>query len=144
MAAVARGALGLVKLPRDMANEAGSTYAPVEAPPAMWIPSPTIGTTIMTGPPVTTTAAPYTPPFVQPSTPVTSTIRPGGGGSPVPGTPSGIVMGLPPPAPVLYTPPDVPLPESPVPTPDNSTRNMLLLGGAAVAAYLLFFRKRSP
>lgn len=146
MAAITRGALGRVPM-ADVAQ----TYVPVvnlrlpalTAPIGKIVPaSATTSTPIVSPPP-----APVPPPPPAPPPLPSDTVHIGGGGSA--GSPgratAGVSMG---PAPVVAVPPmpDLPpIPDLPVPTaaptPDNTLRNAILIGGAAVAAWL-YFRRR--
>ncbi len=145
MAAITRGALGRVPM-ADVAQ----TYVPVvtlrlpalTAPIGKIVPtSATTSTPIISPPPPPppTPSPPPAPAPPQPSDPVLI----GGGGSPGRMT-TGVSMG---PAPVLAMPPipDLPplpdLPAAPPTAPDNTLRNVILVGGAAVAAWL-YFRRR--
>jgi len=168
MAAVARGALGATKqynttsgysrqvpLRSTPVSHPVATVPPasnpVATPPAgsgggMYIPPPA-GTTL----PVATV-----PPPIQPLPPISAPPASGGsssgsGGSAGPAGPSGssgsTSTGV-----VLTNPGIDPLPTlAPLPddgrdlsatSPDHTLRNVALIGGAAVAAYFLFFRKK--
>lgn len=154
MAGIAMGALSIKGL---------STPAP--APAAQYHLSPNTGKSLSVawGGPTAPTQQPRQPvlttvfpdPVPRPTTPiptssplpttVSTPIRPvatmggGGGGSVLPsGGPGGTAM--------IIDPPPV-LPPIPEPVEDNTARNVKIAAisaGAAVAAYLLFFRKRSP
>lgn len=145
MAAISRGALGRVNLTGAVGgggsgSSRGGTYSRVNAPPTTlppptWIPPSTPPPTLPPPPREVETI----PPVVTPITPV---LYPGGSSTPVPGTPSGVMME----PPATVPPPNMTPPilvEPPAPAGD-SMRTALIVGGAAVAAYFLFFRKRSP
>lgn len=109
--------------------------APVVIPP---LPLPPVTTPSTTTPPATPTPATPTPatPTTSPATTKTIVVTAGGGGS-------GVSMGAKGPGLVLTAPPiSIPgLPDlTPTTTVDHTMRNVAIVGGAALAAYLLFFR----
>ncbi len=143
MAAITHGALGRVPM-ADVAQ----TYVPIvnlrlpalTAPIGKIVPTSATTSSPIVSPPPPPPPAPAPPP-PPPSDPVLI-----GGGSPGKMT-TGVSMG---PAPVVAVPPmpDLPpIPDLPVPTsspaPDNTLRNVIMVGGAAVAAWLYFRRRDS-
>jgi hypothetical protein len=155
MANIARGALGLVAMDPGSAG-GGVTTPPSTAPsgvyrigfaPGATYSSITTSTNITPQPPPAYTVSELGPaPHPQPIDPIlvppsASTVVGGGGG----GGNIGVAMG--PPQPIDPIPPiptlDTGEPPVSVPASDNTMRNILIAGGAALAAYLLFFRKRT-
>ncbi len=145
MAAITHGALGRVPM-ADVAQ----TYVPVvnlrlpalTAPIGKIVPSSATTSTPIVSPPPPPVSPPPPAPPPPPADPVL--LSGGGGASPGPMT-TGVSMG---PSPVIALPPmpDLPtLPDLPVAptTPDNTLRNVILVGGAAVAAWLYFRRRAS-
>lgn len=155
MANVARGSLGASASSRMTAWTWRPAPPPLKIPNPLQSPKPPMPVLVL--PPVISDVSAshpllidpvYTPPPAAAPAPMPP-VRSGGAasssGSGSGGT--GVAMGPPsatvaiPPIPILDDSSAAPLP---VAAPDNTMRNVLIAGGAAVAAYLLFFRKRSP
>lgn len=144
MAAVTRGALsGYASLGLITAAD-GGTYTPQPSPKQPPRPEAPL-------PPPAAPAGTYFPPPTPPPPPQTLPTNTGIVPPVVTDVPSGVIMGQSPP---IYAPrdpmpeipiidsPNAPYPNEPDPTvPDTRLRNALLIGGAALAAYWLFFRK---
>jgi hypothetical protein len=139
MARITRGALGAA--PYVVGFVPGATYAAVSTsvdlapvPPTSYTLQPTDPGRIGAGPAPRPAPAP-------PISPPSSSGSPGGGASG-----SGVAMG----PPVISPPiPAIPVldtgdPSPTVAAPDNTMRNVLIAAGAAVGAYFLFIRGRSP
>jgi len=155
MASIVRGALGLVAMDPGAAGAgvaSGTPYKIGFTPGATYTSFTTSATITPQPPPVYTISGdglvPHPRPIdlLPPPTPAppSASVDAGGGGGTAPSN-VGVAMG---PAPASSPIPPIPTLETgepPVtsPTSDNTMRNVLIAGGAAVAAYLLFFRKRS-
>lgn len=137
MSAIAKGALGVLHNEgRD--TTPGPTTSTVSQPGGFVSP-------IATAPPTMAPPAAVSPPVISPpaTSPPDTVVLP----APPPirqmppiyvGPPGGVILTVPP-------VPQLPMPGQPTleePSADNTTRNLLLAGGAAVAVYLLFFRKQ--
>lgn len=150
MAAVARGALGVVNRTGEPADETPPIYAPRPTPttvisgggvsPVMWHPTPDPAP----APPMPAPVVWKLPGAVKVYTETPPIAAPSGGGILAP---SGAVMG----APIMSPPIVAPVRSPPIyaeePDPaqaDTRLRNALLIGGGAIAAYFIFFRRKKP
>jgi hypothetical protein len=142
MARIARGALGDPLTPW---LTPGATYTAFTTNVDI-TPKPTPTFSVSTGPHPQPTDPGHIgpPPHPQPAPPVSppSSSPSSGGGA----GGSGVAMG---PAPVSAPIPPIPVldtgePAQTIPPPDNTMRNVLIAAGAAVGAYFLFIRGRSP
>ena len=157
MASIARGALGLVAMDPGAAGGGVASSTPsgtykIGFTPGATYTSFTTSTNITPQPPPVYTVSgdglvphpqPIDPrallPPPTPAPPSASADAGGGGGV----SNVGVAMG-PASSPIPPIPPlDIGEPPVTAPASDNTMRNVLIAGGAAVAAYFLFFRKRS-
>jgi hypothetical protein len=161
MASIARGALGLVAMDPGAAGAGVATGTPsgtykIGFTPGATYTSVTTSTDITPQPPPAYTVSNVGPaprpqpvdpgtllPPPTPAPPSSSTDAGGGGGGGASNV--GVAMG---PAPISLPIPPIPTldtgePAMVAPSSDNTMRNVLIAGGAALAAYFLFFRKRS-